>query len=216
METTTSSTSQPTSHPTPLFRGVTPASAHDTSRMGTRFTDEDHELIVRLVREGADGPALARALKRTQTSAEQRARKLLPPGQRRCPIDRVLPSLAAAVAEEGYDWRTVIAQDDPPAPVRQVVRSGIEGLDDDQLVTCAHAVAVSPVALPLRDELVAEVNKRRLGHRVALEHSIYRRFTDQPNPHADEEISDGWCQAMGFTPGYRYSRYQEPEPWSRF
>lgn len=193
--------------PQPLFSSIQRphvADAHDTSRMGTRFTDEDHELIISKVREGAQGPELARALKRTQASVEQRARKLLPPGQRRCPIDRVLPTLAAAVTEPDYDWRTVVALDDPKPPVNEIVRVGISGLSDEELVECAHAVAVTLPRGEQFESLRDEVNQRGLGYQLARRHVLHRQLVEAPHGDQHDGISSSWCEAMGFSDARSY------------
>ena len=112
-------------------------------RHGQPWTDEDYEHLVALVREGHDSPQIADALGRREGALAQRLRALLPPDQRACLADRVLPALRAAVRERpDYPWAEVMLTFPPPAPVvRHVVeRAGIGGLEDDLLVEVAWAM----------------------------------------------------------------------------
>lgn len=183
------------------------------SRTGLAYTDEDHDTLLSMLREGASTPEIAVALCRTVKSVEQRARKLLPPGQRHCPLDRVMPTLATACADPDYDWRTTISQDDPPAPINKIVRSGIEGLTDDQLVECAHAVAVCGPQAGIFDQLKKEVNERGLGQRICARHRLHRRLQEQPNPDQCDEISRAWSDAIGFDERFGSYRYRYSERW---
>ncbi|GAB2469645.1 hypothetical protein GCM10027030_00450 [Luteococcus sediminum] len=169
------------------------------------FIDDDHDVIIAMAQEGASLTQIGNVFDKTVKSIETRARKLLPPGQRKIPSDRVLPTLAIVSAEPGYDWRSTIAQDDPLPPVNEIVHTGIAGLSDDQLVTCAHAVAVCLPHGPGFDELLAECNRRRLGRRIVTAHAAHRRLQESPNPDQAEEISEAWAEEIGFHAPHRNS-----------
>ncbi|MEL4504428.1 hypothetical protein AAEX63_06575 [Luteococcus sp. H138] len=169
-----------------------------TPRTGLAYTDDDHDTLLAMLREGASTGEIAVALGRTIKSIEQRARKLLPPGQRHCPLDRVMPTLATVCAEPDYDWRTTISLDDPPAPINRIERVGIEGLTDEQLVECAHAVAVCLPHGAIFELLKDETNKRRLVHEVVRRHAVHRHLGEQAEPEQAQDISSAWAQAVGF------------------
>ncbi|MEL4358463.1 MULTISPECIES: hypothetical protein [unclassified Luteococcus] len=179
-------------------------------RMGLTYTDEDHDTLLGMLREGASTGEIALALGRTIKSVEQRARKLLPPGQRHCPLDRVMPTLAKVCAEPGYDWRATVCLDDPPAPINKIVRSGIEGLESPELVEFAHDLAVCFPQGPMFESVTAEVRKRGLVGDVVRRHELHRRLREEPDPDQAYEISTAWADAVGFGRPFGYHRDYEP------
>lgn len=182
---------------------ITPLPTPMLQRPRNGFVDEDHDVIIAMAQEGATLTQIGNVFDKTSKSIETRARKLLPPGQRKIPTDRVLPTLAMLSSEEGYDWRTTIAMDDPLPPVNKVIHSGIEGLTDEQLIQCAHAVAVCHPHGPVFDELLAECNKRLLGPGIVAAHAKHRKLQELSNPDQAEEISEAWAEELGFRPPRR-------------
>ncbi|NNG18379.1 hypothetical protein HJ590_02100 [Naumannella sp. ID2617S] len=188
---------------------------------GQPYTDEDHEQLVKLAREGRDADAIAEALGRTRPVVLQRMRRLLPLDHRGCPTDRILSALRAAIAEPDYDWRTTVLltpPPPPPAPVQEVLRTGLAGLDPDQLVRVTHAVAVSatPGSQDLLDELAREVARQHLEHRLVALHQRHLRRTNRGDLATDRDTAEAWAAELlrggDEPPAYAWYR---PEPSSQ-
>lgn len=129
------------SHTTPAPVSLVPR--HRPGRQGQPWTDEDYEHLITLVREGHGIFAMAEALGRSEGAVANRLRALLPPDQRSCLGDRVLPTLRTRVQEQpDYPWAEIMVQFPPPPPVvTQVVRrDGIAGLEDDDLLELVWAL----------------------------------------------------------------------------
>lgn len=128
---------------TPLFSH--PDRTDSVSRSGKTWEPSDYESLVEGIRKGLELPALATRLGRSTTSVSTRLRRLLPLPQRECLFDQVLPALRSALADPGYDWRTEMRLSPPPAPIihQEVIRTGLDGLSDDQLITVAYALLAS-------------------------------------------------------------------------
>lgn len=117
--------------------------------------------------------------------------RLLPLAQRECLADRVLPALRDALADPDYDWAAEMLLTPPPASIvhQEVIRTGLDGLSDDQLVTIAYALMASCGAeehdvltdlepLLCERRLVDELIERRAMRAVrASPHPIEEVFT---------------------------------------
>lgn len=128
---------------TPLFSH--PDRTEPANRSGLTWQPSDYESLVDGIREGLDLPALASRLGRSSNGVSTRLRRLLPLAQRDCLFDQVLPALRLALADPGYDWRAEMLLSPPPAPIihQEVIRTGLDGLSDDQVVTVAYALLAS-------------------------------------------------------------------------
>ncbi|OYN93103.1 hypothetical protein [Enemella evansiae] len=180
------------------------------ARNGQSYTDDDHETMVTMAREGAPVEAIARKLQRQPAALLVRMRKLLPPAQRHCPTDRVLPALQAAADRPDYDWRVVVLESPPPPPVQKVIRAGIEGLDTDQLLLITHAVGVlrEPGTEELVQELATAVRERGLTRSLIEQHLSLLRRTDRGSLANDRDVADAWVADL------TGDRIQHPDRWS--
>lgn len=128
---------------TPLFNHAD--QAVPVHRSGKAWEPSDYESLVEGIRQGLQLPALATRLGRSTNVVSIRLRRLLPLAQRDCLPDQVLPALRLALADHGYDWRAEMLLSPPPAPVihQEVIRTGLDGLSDDQVITLAYALLAS-------------------------------------------------------------------------
>lgn len=154
----------------------------EPARAGLPWDDDDHETLVRFAKERADLATIARAVQRGESATWQRLRLLLPVEHRKCPRDRIVPALHDAVQQPGYDWRAVILQTPPPPPVHEIVRTGLDGLADDDLAQLAHVVALCRESEvdDLKIRLARRVDARGLRHlfvRLHVEHLVLRGMT---------------------------------------
>lgn len=150
-----------------LYReGTAPVPPPTDDRNGQPWTEEEHLRLLGRVRQGADMADLAEAVHRKQVAVTRRLRLMLPLEHRGCPADQVLDAARRALASEDYDWRTALLLSPPPRPVvnpPRIVRSGIAGLEDEDLVTTAFALLRTPGLRcgRLLGEVGAEVVRRR-------------------------------------------------------
>ena len=164
-----------TDSPLTLLAGRRPA------RSGQPWTDEDYEQLIDLVREGLGTYAIAEALGRSDGAVSLRLRALLPPEERSCLGDRVLPTLRTHLRDRpDYPWAEIMVQSPPPAPVvRQVVqRHGIAGLEDAQLTEVAWAMLnCETTDDQVLQDVCSEVDTRRLDRTVTdrLTRALERR-----------------------------------------
>lgn len=221
--------------PTPGLRAIT--DDHPTpppARSGEPWTDEDYEQLVALIRDGADHDEIATGLQRPLSTVGMRTRRLLPVEERRCPSDRVLPAARRHLSDPAYDWHHVMLLSEPPRPAAPlpppVVRGGVPGLDDDDLVTTAYGLlcAFRESRRPVVREVAQEVGRRgleqdligrradhllhRMGETVTSyteAHDLARRWVlDAP---AWKQYEDG-PRLYGASGGYAPTAYDE-EPW---
>lgn len=158
--------------PTPGLRAITDANptppAAPPARSGEPWTDEDYQQLVALVRDGADNDGIAEGLQRPVSTVGGRVRRLLPVEERRCPADRVLVAAREHLSDPTYDWRHIMLLSEPPRPSAPlpppVVRGGIPGLDDDDLVATAYGLlyAFRESGLGVVREVAREISRRRL------------------------------------------------------
>lgn len=150
----------------------------EPTRAGLAWEDEDHETLVQLAKERADLSAMAVAVQRGESATWQRLRLLLPVEHRKCPRDRIVPALHEAVQQPDYDWRKVILQTPSSPPVQEVLRTGLDGLEDDDLVRLTQIVAVwrESDASDLRTRLARCVDERGLRYAFVRRHveHVYR------------------------------------------
>ncbi len=129
-----------------------------------------------LVRDGADHDGIADGLQRPLSTVGTRVRRLLPVAERRCPSDRVLSAAREHLSDPAYDWRHVMLLSEPPRPPAPlpapIIRGGISGLTDDDLVTTAYGLlfAFRESRIPVVREVAREI-----GHRGLLLDLIGRR-----------------------------------------
>lgn len=174
-------------------------------RAGLPWSGPDYEAMARSVAEGYTLEETASLLGRTPAAIIARLRRLLPPDERRLPQDLVAGRLHDLFTEDpAYDWRNIMLKDPPPAPVHKpadIIRTGIDGLTDEQLVVVAFAVLVADTAFPDdtgigRDILAAAygrgLDRQLLRRRITLS----RRRGEIPGRHADEEAAaELWIEA---------------------
>ncbi|MEE1622201.1 hypothetical protein ACQ3I4_03590 [Zafaria sp. Z1313] len=140
-----------------------------TGRHGSPWTDADYELLARSVREGCTLPEIERRLDRTATAMGPRLRRMMPVDQRKAPLELVLPALSERLQDPDYDWRAMMLQDTPVVRPPDIVLSGIEGLDDQDLVELAfHLLKTEDPPPRLADRLVREAQSR--AHVIARLH----------------------------------------------
>lgn len=180
------------------------------ARNGQSYTDDDHETMVAMAREGAPIDKIARKLQRQPAALLVRMRKLLPPAQRHCPTDRVLPALKAAAERPDYDWRAVVLESPPPPPVQKVIRAGIDGLETEQLVLIAHAVGVlrEPGTEELVQELAKALRERGRTHSLVDSHLSHLRRTDRGSLANDRDVAQAWVAEL------TGDRIQHADRWS--
>lgn len=178
-----------------------------SSRHGQTWQASDYELLVRAVRDGLDVDVIADRVGRSANSIAQRLRRLLPLPQRDCLPELVLPTLRAALADESYDWAAEMLLSPPPTPIirNEITRTGIAGLDDDQLIRVGYALIAS-AGYPEADLLAAvtgELEKRDLLTKlVALR--AERSVRCSPGPIGEDEA---WAAALYWVHGPNSSTY---------
>jgi hypothetical protein len=185
------------------------------ARSGHPWTDEETTQMVALVRGGADADAVAAQVRRGVTSVMNRLRRMLPLEHRSCPSDMVVSALRDHLGDPGYDWRATMLLTPPPRPVvrpPEIVRSGVPGLVDDDLVEIAHSVLLDDRATTaaLRERLVEEVRQRGLASDVVGSHERYLTGLREPAAMRDlDEWLHRWSKAVGLGVG----RYAWSGPW---
>ena len=173
------------------------------ARAGRPWTDDETERLVALVREGAEIDSLAKRAERGSTSVLNRLRRMLPLEHRSCPQDMVVSALRDHLREPGYDWRATMLLTPPPRPVvrpPEVVRTGVAGLPDTDLVGVAHSVLLDDRAsvAGLRERLVEEVKERGLVAAVLDTHEAYLAGIREPPGFPDlAEWVHRWSRAVG-------------------
>lgn len=184
-------------------------------RSGRPWTDEETARIVALVRAGADEPAITARSGRGSASVVNRLRRMLPLEHRSCPVDMVVSALRDHLRDPDYDWRAAMLLTPLPRPVVRppdLVRTGVAGLTDDDLVGIAHSVLLDDRAAnaDLRERLVGEVRERRLGQGVVDAHETYLTTLREPVGIRDlDEWVHRWSRAVGLGA----SRYAGYGPW---
>lgn len=177
----------------------------EPARAGLAWDDEDHETLVRLAKDRADLATMAAAVQRGESATWQRLRLLLPIEHRKCPRDRILPALYDAVLQSDYDWRRVVLQSPPPPPVTRIVRSGLAGLDDDDLVQVTQAVALldSPPTAALLANLAGLIGQRGLREHFAAVHSdfLHRRGLTGRTRRDLHHAAAAWLDSLIDQPG---------------
>lgn len=138
---------------------------------GVPWTDAQHEQLVERVRAGDDTEQIAEAVGRKPAAVTTRLRRLLPPDNRDHPSDLVLTVAREYLGDAAAEWRVNLLRSTVPRPVitpPPVMRTGLGGIDDDDLVVLAYAlIAAQGSGQPdLLDRLVTEVQDRGLEHRV--------------------------------------------------
>lgn len=169
------------------------------ARSGTMWTETDYELALDQIKAGAGLEHLAEVLQRKPNAVADKLRRLLPVEQRKCPPDRTVPALALAIADAEYDWRRVVLQTPPEPPVTRIVRSGLSGLDANDLVSAVYALAASRAA-GAEDVLnrgLEEVNRRGLDY--ALMQARARALIQQDSPITMDgaiECARDWLESL--------------------
>ena len=158
------------------LRLLPPSSSPRPARTGLPWTDADYESLVRLCREGHTAEPLAAALGRTPVAVLDRARRMLPPGERDLPRDRTVTRLRELLqGDPSYDWSAAMCQAPPPPPVehRVYARRGVAGLRQQELLGVAEVLALQPHGgQAVREEVLRTV--KRLGLTEELEHRVGR------------------------------------------
>jgi hypothetical protein len=188
------------------------------SRSGQPWTEEENEQLVALVRSGSELDAIADRVRRSSTSVVSRLRRMLPLEHRSCPNDRVVIALRGHLRDPGYDWQAIMLLTPPPRPVvrsPEIVRTGLAGLPDDDLVGVAHSVLLDDrsATAALRARLIDEVGKRGLARQVTRAHETYLTTLREPVGIGDvREWVDRWSTAIGLTED-RYTYGWSGGPW---
>lgn len=167
-------------------------------RSGQPWTDVEYEQILAAARDGVtDIDEVASRIGRGPHPTLAKARRLLPVSERAAPVDRVLVLLRTHQEDPGYDWRRTTLEEPPPRPViAPPALSGLSGLQPDDLVTIAHALA-SSMSVADQDVLArvgAEVQRRGLRYEL-VEHRagrLYRQTAITWEQALDE--ADSWLR----------------------
>lgn len=186
------------------------------SRSGKLWETSDYEAMVAAIRDGAaDEAAIAERIGRSESTVGDRLRRLLPLPQRGCLPDRVLPALQDALADPDYDWAHEMLLSPPPTPIvrQEVIRSGLAGLNDDQVVTIAYALMASAGAeeAELLDDLAERLRDQRLIDRVVTRRAMR---AVRASPHSIDEDA-AWAHASYWVNGrgsYRNWLRRQHEP----
>lgn len=138
---------------------------------GLPWDDVQHQRLVDRVRAGDDMDQLAEAVGRKTGAVTMRLRRLLPPDNRDHPSDLLLSATREFLSDPDADWRGNLLRSTKPRPIvapPAIVRTGIGGIEDDDLVNVAHALvsAQGEHRSDLLERIVTEVQNRALGHRV--------------------------------------------------
>ncbi|MFD7309746.1 hypothetical protein [Promicromonospora sp. NPDC059942] len=192
-----------------------PEETEGPDRTGRPWTDEETVRIVALVRDGADGHTVIARSRRSGPSVVSRMRRMLPLEHRSCPTDMVVPALRGHLRDPDYDWRATMLLTPPPRPVVRspdIVRTGVAGLADGDLVGIAHSVLLDDRAATagLRERLVAEVRERGLGREVVAAHETYLTTLREPVGIRD---LDEWVHRWSDAVGLGVSRFPDYPPW---
>lgn len=184
-------------------------------RTGRPWTDEETARIVAWVRDGADEHTVTLRARRSTTSVVSRMRRMLPPEHRSCPADLVVPALRGHLRDPDYDWRATMLLAPPPRPVVRppdIVRTGVAGLTDADLVGITHSVLLDDRAstADLRERLVGEVRERALARDVVDAHETYLTTLREPVGIRD---LDEWVHRWSSAVGLGVSRYPGYSPW---
>ncbi|MFJ3403871.1 hypothetical protein [Promicromonospora sp. NPDC090134] len=192
-----------------------PEETEGPDRTGRPWTDEETARIVALVRDGADEHTVTLRARRSTTSVVHRMRRMLPLEHRSCPADMVVPALRGHLRDPDYDWRATMLLTPPPRPVVRspdIVRTGVAGLTDGDLVGITHSVLLDDRAATadLRERLVGEVRDRGLGRQVVDSHETYLTTLREPFGVRDlDEWVHRWSEAVGLG----VSRFPDYPPW---
>lgn len=147
------------------------------ARSGQPWADDDYEKMVDAVKEGEQLGAIAAALQRPNSTILSRLRRLLPVQERRCLGDRVLTAARAHLQDPAYDWKQTMLLSEEPRTVQPpppIVRHGVEGLTDADLVTVAYSMLCAHRGSETR--LLREVSDEVEGRGVV--HHLVRRRVD--------------------------------------
>ncbi|WP_153503178.1 hypothetical protein [Cumulibacter manganitolerans] len=149
---------------------------------GTPWTDRQHHLLVERIRAGDDLDAIADALGRRASSVLTRMRRLLPADNREHPGDLLLTVTRDYLADPEAPWRANLLRSTPPRPVitpPAIVRTGLGGIDDDDLVALVHAMITVHGRTPpdLLHRLGDELAERGLTGRLVRERARELRYS---------------------------------------
>lgn len=181
-------------------------------RHGKAWEPSDYELLVQGVREGLDEAALAEHIGRAQSVLPQRLRRMLPVTQRGCYPELVLPALREALSDPEYDWQAEMLLSPPPAPIirNEIIRSGVDGLTDADLVIVAHALMAAGGRR--EEELLDQVTERLNGDglmEAVIELRAQRAVRASPYS-IDEDAA--WAHASYWVRGRSYRPWRHAVP----
>jgi hypothetical protein len=191
------------------------------ARSGQPWTEECHAELVDLAAAGHSVPEIAERAGRTVSVVVPRLRRMLPVDERGCPEHLVLPRLRELLGQDDYDWRRAMLKDTPRPPVHQppaIHRSGVPGLDDEDLVEVADALVRSNVRQPdLLERVRCEIRDRRLGDRL-VERRVRDLVRATPTLHRREEFemaAEEWATAGLGGPVHPAPHGWDVPPWGR-
>ncbi|MEI2774603.1 MAG: hypothetical protein V9G19_01250 [Tetrasphaera sp.] len=140
------------------------------ARSGQPWTPDDYDTLVRLAREGSSLDHICEVLQRGANSILDRARRMLPVDERMLPRDHAITRLQRHLERDpDYDWSTQLCTEPPrPAYPPPPIRSGVAGLDDDELIAFACLTATMPrvVSRPVRASVARALHDRGLHGRL--------------------------------------------------
>lgn len=138
---------------------------------GQPWTDADYEEILAAAREGVtDIDDVAERLGRSRHPTLQKAKRLLPVAERGAPVDRVMRLLRKHLDEPDYDWQRTTLEEPPPPPIiNPPAFTGVPGLESDDLVRIAYALAL---ASGVADEDLLEQVRQQLQLRCLVSRLI--------------------------------------------
>ena len=215
-----------TIHPLdPAHRPHTPAKP-SPRRSGLPWTTADHEAMADAAAKGQNLKQIAATLGRTEAAVIGRLRRLLPTDERRCPQELVAVRLHEIfTADPDYDWREVMIKDAPVSKPADIVRTGLNGLTDDQLAYLAYAALVADTvdadSTGIGRELIVTACRRGLKQEILdLRVNQVRRCGHHLIAYGEEQQqANDWLRASRLWSDeaahqrYRYWTAQMDEPY---
>lgn len=137
---------------------------------------------------------------------------MLPVTQRGCYPELVLPALREALSDPEYDWQAEMLLFPPPAPIirNEIIRSGLDGLTDADLVIVAHALMAAGGRR--EEERLDQVTERLHGDgpmEAVIELRAQRAVRASPYS-IDEDAA--WAHASYWVRGRSYRPWRHAVP----
>ncbi|MDO5534129.1 MAG: hypothetical protein Q4F65_05710 [Propionibacteriaceae bacterium] len=154
----------------------------------------EFERFAELAKEGKDLDAITKASGRSRATVVKYLTRMLPLNERACPEALLVERLGGYLSDD-YDWRAAMVQAPPPPVVTHVHREGVPGLDDNDLVTIALALAEQSGARArdLAVRVVAELTGRNVTDLLCRARER-RLLSEGMPPNRADEVARAWVQ----------------------